>query len=69
MGSTSSKHHKNEDYHNKDVDEKRKLLTGFQMSRDADGVEANFQIAFWKKTKKNTKRLRLKRKNSQKRRN
>ena len=49
---SSKKKHRDGDYYNKDVDAKRKLLTGFQMSRDTDGVEANFQISFCKKTKK-----------------
>ena len=31
---------------------RKKLLTGFQMSKDVDGIEANFQIAFWKRTRK-----------------
>ena len=31
---------------------KKKLLTGVQMSKDVDGMEANFQIAFWRKSRK-----------------
>ena len=56
MGCASSKKQKQieigEDLYNKDSDDRRKLLTGFQMSKDADGIEANFQIAFWKRTRK-----------------
>ena len=56
MGCTSSKKQKQtqigEDLFNKDADVRKKLLTGFQMSKDVDGIEANFQIAFWKKTRK-----------------
>ena len=56
MGCTSSKGQKQvrvgEDLFNKDGDVRKKLLTGFQMSKDADGIEANFQIAFWKRTRK-----------------
>ena len=40
------------DLYNKDSDDQRKLPTGFQMSKDDDGLEANFQIAFWKRTRK-----------------
>ena len=36
---------------NKDVCEKRKFLTGFHMTRDADGIETNFQLAIEKKAK------------------
>lgn len=60
MGCTSSKKHKDGDYYNKDVDAKRKLLTGFQMSKDTDGIEANFQIAFWKKTHKKYEKAAIK---------
>ena len=42
--------------YNKDVDVKKKLLTGVQMSKDADGMEANFQIAFWRKSRKKYER-------------
>lgn len=56
MGCTSSKKQKEirtgEDLFNKDGDVQKKLLTGFQMSKDVDGIEANFQIAFWKRTQK-----------------
>ena len=56
MGCTSSKKQKQtrigEDLFNKDGDVRKKLLTGFQMSKDVDGIEANFQIAFWKRTRK-----------------
>ena len=56
MGCTSSKEQKQvrvgEDLFNKDGDVRKKLLTGFQMSKDVDGIEANFQIAFWKRTRK-----------------
>ena len=38
--------------YNKDADVRKKLLTGFQMSKEPDGIEANFQIAFWKRTRK-----------------
>ena len=38
--------------YNKDGDVRKKLLTGFQMSKDVDGTEANFQITFWKRTRK-----------------
>ena len=54
MGGASSKKQKQIEFdgelYNKDSYDRRKLLTGFQMSKDADGIEANFQIAFWKKT-------------------
>ena len=36
---------------------KKKLLTGFQMSKDVDSIEANFQIAFWKRTRKKYKKV------------
>lgn len=56
MGCASSKKQKQieigGDLYNKDSDDRRKLLTGFQMSKDADGIEANFQIAFWKRSRK-----------------
>ena len=56
MGCTSSKERKQvrfgEDLFNKDGDVRKKLLTGFQMSKDVDGIEANFQIAFWKRARK-----------------
>ena len=56
MGCASSKKQKQleigGDLYNKDADVRKKLLTGFQMSKDAEGIEANFQIAFWKKTRK-----------------
>ena len=62
MGCTSSKKQKQvrvgEDLFNKDGDVRKKLLTGFQMSKDVDGIEANFQIAFWKMTRKSTKKWR-----------
>ena len=43
---------KNEDEWNKDVCERRKILTGFHMSRDVDGIETNFQFAIERKAKK-----------------
>ena len=56
MGCASSKKQKQIEFdgelYNKDSDDRRKLVTGFQMSKDADGTEANFQIAFWKKKRK-----------------
>ena len=56
MGCASSKKQKQLEIggnlYNKDADVRKKLLTGFQMSKDAEGVEANFQIAFWKRTRK-----------------
>ena len=52
MGCTSSGKKQDEDYYNKDIDEKRKFLTGFHMSRGADGIETNFQIALCRKSKK-----------------
>ena len=56
MGCASSKKQKQLEnggcIYNKDVDVKKKLLTGVQMSKDADGMEANFQIAFWRKSRK-----------------
>ena len=56
MGCASSKKQKQLEIggnlYNKDGDVRKKLLTGFQMSKDADGIEANFQIAFWKRTRK-----------------
>lgn len=59
MGSTSSKKQKDGNLYNKDVDAKRKLLTGFHMSKDNDGIQANFQIAFWKKTHKKYEKVPL----------
>ena len=56
MGCASSKKQKQLEIggnlYNKDADVRKKLLTGFQMSKDTDGIEANFQIAFWKRTRK-----------------
>ena len=56
MGCGSSKKQKQiqigNDLYNKDSDARNRILTGFQMSEDADGLEANFQIAFWKKNAK-----------------
>ena len=56
MGCASSKKQKQFEIggnlYNKDGDVRKKLLTGFQMSKGADGIEANFQIAFWKRTRK-----------------
>ena len=56
MGCASSKKQKQLEIggnlYNKDADIRKKLLTGFQMSKDAEGLEANFQIAFWKRTRK-----------------
>ena len=49
MGCATSK---NEDKRNKDVCERRKILTGFYMSRDSNGIETNFQIAIERKAKK-----------------
>ena len=49
MGCATSK---NEDKCKKDVCERRKILTGFHMSRDADGIETNFQFAIERKAKK-----------------
>ena len=64
MGCKSSKTQKqiirdNGDIFNKDGDVRKKLLTGFQMSKDTDGIEANFQIAFWKRTRKKYEKLKL----------
>ena len=60
MGCASSKKQKQMEnggcIYNKDVDVKKKLLTGVQMSKDADGMEANFQIAFWRKSRKKYER-------------
>ena len=55
MGCTSSSKKQDEDYYNKDIDEKRKFLTGFHMSRGANGIETNFQIALCRKSKKHEK--------------
>ena len=56
MGCASSKKQKQLEnggcLYNKDVDVKKKLLTGVQMSKDVDSMEANFQIAFWRKSRK-----------------
>ena len=56
MGCASSKGQKQleigGDLYNKDVDVKKKLLTGVEMWKDVDGMEANFQIAFWRRTRK-----------------
>ena len=49
MGCATSK---NEDKCNQDVCERRKILTGFHMSRDADGIETNFHVAIERKAKK-----------------
>ena len=49
MGCTSSSKKPDEDYYNKDIDEKRKLLTGFHMSCGPDGIETNFQVAISRK--------------------
>ena len=49
MGCATSK---NEDKCNKDVCERRKILTGFHMSRDPDRIETNFQFAIERKAKK-----------------
>ena len=48
MGCRSSSK-KDGDYYNKDIDKKRKLLTGFHMFRRQDGIETNFQVAIWRK--------------------
>ena len=55
MGCASSSK-KDGDYYNKDIDEKRKLLTGFHMSRGTEGIETNFQVAIWRKSKKHYKK-------------
>ena len=56
MGCTLSEKQKQvrigEDLFNKDGDVRKKLLTSFQMSKDTDGIKANFQIAFWKRMRK-----------------
>ena len=49
MGCATSK---NEDKCNKHVCERRKILTGFHMSRDPDGIETNFQFGIERKAKK-----------------
>ena len=49
MGCATSK---NEDKCNKNVCERRKILTGFHMSRDVNGIETNFQFAIERKAKK-----------------
>ena len=49
MGCATSK---NKDKCNKDVCERRKILTGFHMSKNADGIETNFQVAIERKAKK-----------------
>ena len=49
MGCATSK---NEDKCNKDVCERRKILTGFHMSKNVDGIETNFQFAIERKAKK-----------------
>ena len=60
MGCTSSKEQKQlrvgKDLFNKDGDVQKKSLTGFKMSKDVDGIEANFQIGFWKRTRKRYKK-------------
>ena len=50
MGCASSTKEK---HYNKDIDEKRKLLTGFHMLRGADGIQTNFQVAISRRAKKN----------------
>ena len=59
MGCATSK---NEDKCNRDVCERRKILTGFHMSRNADGIETNFQfaIAIERKAKKTYEGLAIK---------
>ena len=56
MGCASSKKQKQIEFdghfYNKDSGDRRKLLTGFQMSKDVDGLEANFHIAFSKRKRK-----------------
>ena len=49
MGCATSK---NEDKCNKDVCKRRKILTGFHMSKNANGIETNFQVAIERKVKK-----------------
>ena len=60
MGCATSK---NEDKCNKDVCERRKILTGFHMSRNPDGIETNFQFAIERKAKSPSKYPPLKKKN------
>lgn len=43
---------KGKEYYNKDVDTKRKLLTGIHLSREAGGIEANLQVAFSNQSKR-----------------
>ena len=62
MGCATSK---NEDKCNKDVCERRKILTRFHMSRDADGTETNFQVAIERKAKKGMRNQPLKKKKNQ----
>ena len=59
MGCASSKN-KDGIKCNKDVYETRKMLTRFHMSRDADGIETNFQVAIERKAIRPTKCLPLK---------
>ena len=51
MGCRSSKQH-NGDLFYEDTDVRKKLLTGIQMSKDANGIEGNLQIAFEETKKK-----------------
>ena len=50
MGCATSK---NVNKANKDICERRKILFGLHMSKDADGIETNFQFAIERKAKKN----------------
>lgn len=52
MGCTSSKKQHKEGLFNEDSDVHRKLLTGIQMSKGAEGIEGNFQLAFGKTKRK-----------------
>lgn len=56
MGCTSSKKQRQTeiggDLFNEDSDVRRKLLTGFHMSKGPEGIEANFQFALGKTKRK-----------------
>ena len=61
MGCRSSKQHNGDIFNEENIFNKirRKLLTGIQMSKDTNGIEGNFQIAFGKtenKVRKSDKR-------------
>ena len=53
MGCRSSKQHNGDIFNEENIfnEIRRKLLTGIQLSKDTNGIEGNFQIAFGKTNK------------------